>query len=167
MILLFNQYSVLLRQKENKMARKELVNLLEKNILLFAKLSERINRSFIDFGEYSRTQVQLLVRLYLGGKTRLKDLAERELISAPNLCAAFKKMEANGLVLRVEDENDRRNMWYSVTEHGARTAIKFVGMFHQAVATMFKDIDKNDEDELVASLKSMHDILLKMEAKNA
>ncbi len=33
------------------MVRKELVSLLEKNILLFAKLSERINRDMISFGD--------------------------------------------------------------------------------------------------------------------
>ena len=67
------------------MVRKELVSLLEKNILLFGKLSERIHRGQIQFDEYSRQQVQFLVRLYLGGKTRLKDIAAREFVPTPNL----------------------------------------------------------------------------------
>ena len=149
------------------MIRKELVGLLEKNILLFAKLSERINRGQIDFGEYSRQQAQILIRLYLSGKTRLKDLAAREFVPAPNLCTAFRKMEADGIVLREVDENDRRNTWYSVTERGAAVATKFIDMFHQAIAGIFKDIDKNDEEELIKSFKTMNNILMKMELKNA
>ena len=149
------------------MIRKELVSLLEKNILLFAKLSERINRDMINFGDYSRQQAQFLIRLYLGGRVRLKDLAAREFLPAPNLCAAFRKMEHDGLVLRTVDEDDRRNTWYSVTESGAAVATKFIDMFHNAIATIFKDIDKNDEDELIKSFKTMNGILMKMESKNA
>lgn len=149
------------------MVRKELISLLEKNILLFAKLSERINRAQIDFGVYSRTQVQLLVRLYIGGRTRLKDLSVRELVPAPNLCSAFRKMESDGIVLREVDENDRRNVWYSVTEQGAKIATKFIEMFHNAVAAIFKDIDKADEEKLIESFKTMNAILVKMENKNA
>lgn len=149
------------------MVRKELVGIFQKDVLLFAKLSERINRDLIDFGEYSKAQVHLLIRLYLGGRIRLKDLAEREFVSAPNLCAGLKKMEAKGLVLRSEDETDRRNMWYTVTDEGRRVAIKFVGMLNKAIEIIFKDIDKDDEAELIRSLKSIHDIFVKMELKNA
>lgn len=149
------------------MVRKELINLLEKNILLFAKLSERINRDMISFGDYSRQQAQFLIRLYLGGRVRLKDLAAREFLPAPNLCAAFRKMERDGLVLRTVDENDRRNTWYSVTDQGVALATKFIEMFHNAISTIFKDIDKNDEEELIKSFKTMNGILTKMENKNA
>ena len=149
------------------MVRKELVSLLEKNILLFAKLSERINRDMVNFGDYSRQQAQFLIRLYLGGRVRLKDLAAREFLSAPNLCAAFRKMERDGLVLRTVDEDDRRNTWYAVTDSGAALATKFIDMFHNAIATIFKDIDKGDEEELIKSFKTMNGILMKMESKNA
>ncbi|MBQ7185512.1 MAG: winged helix-turn-helix transcriptional regulator [Alphaproteobacteria bacterium] len=149
------------------MVRKELVSLLEKNILLFGKLSERIHRGQIQFDEYSRQQVQFLVRLYLGGKTRLKDIAAREFVPTPNLCTAFRKLERDGLVLRVVDESDRRNTWYSVTDAGARVANKFIDMFHDAVAAVFKDINKADEDELIKAFKSINTIFLKMESKNA
>ena len=149
------------------MVRKELISLLQKNILLFAKLSERINRDMVNFGGYSRQQAQFLIRLYLGGRVRLKDLAAREFLPAPNLCAAFRKMERDGLVLRVVDEDDRRNTWYSVTDAGAAAAMKFLEMFHQAIAEIFKDIDKDDEEKLIDSFKTMNGILMNMESKNA
>ncbi|MBO4480001.1 MAG: MarR family transcriptional regulator [Alphaproteobacteria bacterium] len=149
------------------MVRKELISLLEKNIILFAKLSERINRANLDFGNYSRAQVQLLVRLYVSGRTRLKDLAAREFVPAPNLCAAFRKMERDGIVLRAVDENDRRNTWYSVTDKGAKLATHFIDMFHHAISIIFKDINKDDEEKLINSFKTMNAILVKMENKNA
>ncbi len=97
----------------------------------------------------------------------MKDLAAREFLPAPNLCAAFRKMERDGLVLRTVDENDRRNTWYSVTDRGVALATKFIEMFHNAISTIFKDIDKNDEEELIKSFKTMNGILTKMENKNA
>lgn len=149
------------------MAHKELVALVWKNVLSFAKLSERINRSQMSFNDYSRTQMQLLIRLYLGGRVRLKDLAAREFVPAPNLCTAFRKMEHDGFVVRTVDEQDRRNTWYSVSERGACVAGEIIEMLHNAIASMFKDIDKKDEEELVRSLKSMNEILSKMESENA
>ena len=150
-----------------KMAHKELASWMWKNVLAFAKLSERINRSQMSFNDYSRTQMQLLIRLYLGGRVRLKDLAAREFVPAPNLCTAFRKMERDGLVIRAVDEDDRRNTWYSVSERGATIAADIIEMLHNAICEMFKDIDKKDEEELIRSFKSMNDILLKMENKNA
>ena len=149
------------------MVRKELISLMEKNIVLFGKLSERLHRDQVRFDEYSRQQVQFLVRLYLGGKTRLKDLAAREFIPAPNLCTMFRKLERDGLVLRVVDDDDRRNTWYSVTDAGAKVANKFIDMFHNAVAAVFKDISKSDEDELIKAFKSINTIFVKMESENA
>lgn len=149
------------------MVRKELVSLLSKNILLFVKLSERINRGQLDFGGYSRQQARFLMRLYLYGRTRLKDFAASEFLPAPNLCAAFRKMERDGLILRTVDENDRRNTWYSVTDMGGELAVRFIDRFHNAVATVFKNIDKTEEDELIKAFKVMNDILVKMESKNA
>jgi hypothetical protein len=46
-------------------------------------------------------------------------------------------------------------------------ATKFIEMFHNAISTIFKDIDKNDEEELIKSFKTMNGILTKMENKNA
>ena len=109
----------------------------------------------------------MLVRLYFGGRIRLKDLAAREFLPAPNLCTAFRKMERDGIVSRTVDENDRRNTWYSVTEKGAKLANHFIDMFHNAIAIIFKDINKDDEDKLIDAFKVMNTILLKMESKNA
>ena len=149
------------------MIRKELIDLLEKNILLCAKMSEKIKRGHEVLDGFTRQQVQLIVKLYINGRVKLKDLAASEFVPAPNLCTAFKRLENDGFVLREVDENDRRNTWYSVKENGARVAKKFINMFHRAIAIMFKEIDSDDEEKLIDAFKSMTEILVKMELKNA
>jgi DNA-binding MarR family transcriptional regulator len=54
-----------------------------------------------------------------------------------------------------------------VTEHGADVAKRFIEMFRSAIATLFKDIDKIDEEILIKAFKSVNEILMKMELKNA
>ena len=149
------------------MVKKELISLFEKNVLLFAKLSEKINRDQIHFGGYSKQQMQFLVRLYIGGRQRLKDKAAREFIPAPNLCTMFKKLERDGLVSREIDENDRRNTWYSVTDAGAGLARDVIATLHVAMGVIFQGLSKQDEEDLISAFNSINKIFSKLEAPNA
>lgn len=107
------------------------------------------------------------MRLYNGGRARLKDIARREGLTTPNLCAVFRKLEAKGLVSRMIDESDRRNTWYSVTSAGADMATGAIEMFRALIAKMFADISRSDEVEMISALKTINSILTKMELNNA
>ncbi len=150
------------------MPRKEFVHLFESNITILDRLADRLKKEpnvFDDNLPYQ--QARVLVRLYNGGPAMLKDIARREQITTPNLCAAFRKLEAAGLVLRTIDDNDRRNTWYAVTEHGAEMAKASIEKFRVAIETVFHDIESDDERALIAALKTINGVLSKMENKNA
>ena len=68
---------------------------------------------------------------------------------------------------RAEDKQDHRNMWYCVTEYGKHVAIHFIEMLHRAIDTIFKDINKDDEMELIGALKSIHNIFMNMGGRHA
>ena len=104
------------------MARKEFVRLMEENIWMLDRIADKLRLERVDSTGYPRQMMSILVRLHNGGRARLKDIARREHVSAPNLCATFRKLEADGLVVRVVDENDRRNTWYGVSDAGAKLA---------------------------------------------
>lgn len=149
------------------MARKEFVQLLESNILILDKLAGRLHREkHFELG-VPYQQLRVLVRLYTGGRARLKDIARREEITTPNLCATFRKLEREGLVLRTIDENDRRNTWYSVTERGGALANQAMEIFRADIAAMFATLNREDEVILTAALKQLNSILTKMEKKDA
>ena len=86
------------------MAHKEFVKLFESNILLFDKLADRLKRAPSVLAGYPRQQLSILVRLHIGGPALLKEIARREMVTAPNLCATFRKLERDGLVSRRIDE---------------------------------------------------------------
>lgn len=149
------------------MARKEFINLLEANIFILDRLSDKLKRYPVVFAGYPRQQLSILVRLHMGGPAKLKDIARREMVTAPNLCAAFRKLERDGLVLRKIDENDRRNTWYSVTKAGEKVANQAIESMRNTIEMLFSKLSRSDEDSLTKSLKTINGILTKMELSNA
>ena len=148
------------------MARKEFVKLMEQNIWTLDKIADKLRLGRVDTTGYPRQQMSILVRLHNGGRAKLKDIARREHVSAPNLCAAFRKLEKDGLVIRTADEDDRRNTWYCVSESGAELAMRAMELFRTGVEKVFANISREDEMRLTQALRTMQDILKKVELNN-
>ncbi len=149
------------------MARKEFVKLFEQNILLFDRLSDKLKRAPAFLAGFPRQQLSVLVRLHLGGPDLLKEIARREMLTAPNLCAVFRKLEHDGLVARRIDEKDRRNTWYSVTDAGEKVATQAMDVMRDAISNLFAGISREDELALTGAMKTINDILTRMEIANA
>lgn len=145
------------------MARKEFIRLFESNILILDKLADRLKRAPHIRTGYPRNQLMVLVRLSMGGRARLKDIARREMVPTPNLCATFRKLEQDGMVARTVDEHDRRNTWYSCTPAGEDIARQAMEVFREDIAHMFENISREDEEVLTGALKTMNNVLTKME----
>lgn len=149
------------------MPRKEFVRLMEENVMTLNRLGEKLKIEPGVIADYPRQQLTTLVRLNIGGRAKLKDIARREGITPPNLCATFRKLEKDCLVERTIDENDRRNTWYSVTPRGKEIASRVMEKFREGIEKLFSDIESEDEKRLTAAMKTMNEILTKMEIKNA
>lgn len=148
------------------MARKEFVRLMEESIWTLDKIADRLRLERVDSTGYPRQLMSILVRLHNGGRARLKDIARREHVSAPNLCAAFRKLESDGLVVRTIDEDDRRNTWYCVSDTGSKLARDAMDLFRDGIERVFAGVSSADEIRLTDALRTMHEILKKVELKN-
>ena len=148
------------------MPRKEFVNLIEQNIMILDWLAGRLEHRDAEHAvfvqEATRQQLKILVRLYVGGKARLKDIAARELVPASNLCSAFRRMEQEGLVQREIDESDRRNTWYSVSPAGAQAAKEALDQFRESIAKLFSGISRQEEAELTEALRKLNESLTRI-----
>ena len=149
------------------MTHTEVTNLMAENMRIMGRLSSRLNTSFEEFSKNSRQQMSVLVRLYLAGKIKLKDFANREVISTANLCSVFRKLEQDKLVIRSIDSVDHRDMWYEVTRAGKNLAEKLIDKFMVALEGLCKVLPKEDEDALAETVRVMNRILKKMELLNA
>ncbi|MBQ8041947.1 MAG: MarR family transcriptional regulator [Alphaproteobacteria bacterium] len=149
------------------MPRKEFVKLIEQNVWTLDRLADKLRLDRVETTGYPRQLMSILVRLHQGGRARLKDIARREHVSAPNLCAAFRKLERDGLVIRSIDEDDRRNTWYSVSDDGAAKAVLAMDLFRAGVEKVFAQISREDEARLTDAMRVMKEILQKVELNNA
>lgn len=145
------------------MARKEFVRLIEENMTIMDRLMDRTKSQMMRNAEYTRSQISVLVRLHMGGRALLKDIAYREYTTTPNLCATFKILEARGLVLREVDEKDRRNTWYSVTPAGAAVAKKMIAEFESYIGEVFAGLSRDDEEKLTNAMATINKVLSNME----
>ena len=145
------------------MARKEFIRLIEENMTIMDRLMDRMKSKMMKNMEYTRSQMSVLVRLHLGGRALLKDIAYREFTTTPNLCATFKILEARGLVLREVDEHDRRNTWYSVTPAGAEIAKKMIADFKGIIGEVFANLSNKDEEKLTDAMSTINKVLSNME----
>lgn len=149
------------------MTHAEVTELMAENMRIMGRFSSRLQPVWGVASKQSRQQMFVLVRLYLAGKIKLKDFAAREFISTANLCSVFRKLEADKLVIRTIDKNDHRDMWYEVTKSGRALAEKLIDKLMQGLEGLCKVLPSEDEDKLAETVKTMNDILKKMEALNA
>ena len=149
------------------MTHNEVTQLMAENMRIVGRLSSRLTPLFETVSKNSRQQMSVLVRLYLAGKIKLKDFANREVISTANLCSVFRKLEADKLVLRTIDETDHRDTWYEVTKSGKILAEKIIDKFMKGLESLCKVLPEEDEDALAETVKTMNGILKKMEKLNA
>ena len=149
------------------MTHAEVTNLMAENMRIMGRLSSRLNPIFEEVSKNSRQQMSVLVRLYLAGKIKLKDFANREVISTANLCGVFRKLEMERLVVRTVDNDDHRDTWYEVTKSGKALAEKLIDKFMTGLENLCKVLPAEDEDALAETVRTMNSILKKMELLNA
>ncbi len=148
------------------MSRKEFVTLLENNIWTLDRLADKLRLDRSEATGYPRQLLSILVRLHNGGRAKLKDIARREHVSTPNLCAAFRKLEHDGLVVRATDDEDRRNTWYCVSPRGAELSIRAMELFRDGAEKIFANISKDDEKRLTEALRTLNSVLENVELNN-
>lgn len=68
----------------------------------------------------SPEQVALLVSIKYSPGIGIKELADREKVSAPAMTTRVDRLERDGLVDRVQSEDDRRRVGITLTDEGQR-----------------------------------------------
>lgn len=149
------------------MTHAEITQLVSENAQILARLSRRLQSVFEYGSKKSRQQMSFLVRLYLTGKIKLKDFANREAISTAGLCGILRKLEQAKLVVRSEDPDDHRDVWYEVSKSGKNLAEKLIDKRVTALSELCKVLPEEDEARLAESIRTVNEVFKKMEALNA
>ena len=149
------------------MVRKEFIKLMEQNGLLLERILSKMHMYPSQLIGYSRQQLMVLTDLDTFGKLKLKEIAHHQCVPTPNLCIMFRKLEAEGLVARTVDNQDRRNTWYSVTPKGTKVVAQFRAAVFDAIEKLFQGLSAAEEKKLTQCLIGLNAILKHVEEQNA
>ncbi len=149
------------------MSKKEYINLIAENGMIMERMLARINQLPSQSIGYSRQQLGILVGLMASGKSKLKEIAHRNGMPTPNLCIMFRKLESDGLVMRMVDDDDRRNTLYSLTPHGKKVVNQFRDAVMDTIEFFCRNLTVADEKKLTEYLFGINKILKRVEEQNA
>ncbi|MBQ9540328.1 MAG: winged helix DNA-binding protein [Alphaproteobacteria bacterium] len=149
------------------MSKKEYINLIAENGMIMERMLARINQLPSQSIGYSRQQLGILVGLMASGKSKLKEIAHRNGMPTPNLCIMFRKLESDGLVMRMVDDEDRRNTLYSLTPRGKKIVNQFRDAVMDTIEFFCRNLTVADEKKLTEYLFGINKILKRVEEQNA
>lgn len=149
------------------MSKKEYINLIAENGMIMERMLARIHQLPSQSIGYSRQQLGILVGLMASGKSKLKEIAHRNGMPTPNLCIMFRKLESDGLVMRMVDDDDRRNTLYSLTPRGKKIVNQFRDAVMDTIEFFCRNLTVADEKKLTEYLFGINKILKRVEEQNA
>ena len=145
------------------MKQKKFIGLIEDHIMILGWISIRLKADPVSL-KYSNQHLKVLMRLYMGGRALLKDIAKQNDMSSSNLCIVLKHLEKDGLVAREQDKDDRRNTWYSVSSAGADIAEQGLVELRHRITELFSGLSKDDESRLTSALGVMNELFNKIKS---
>ena len=74
------------------------------------------------------------------GKLPQKDIAKKLGVKPPSITALLKKLEARGLIIRSQDDQDQRVSWITLSEEGKHYINKIKDMMKEMDEAMFQDV---------------------------
>lgn len=127
------------------------------NLVKTTKIFEEIFSKHYKKFDLSEPQFNVLYLLSLEEKgVTLSELGERMLVTRANITKLMDRMEASGLVQRIENEEDRRSVKAQLTDKGAELLDKIIP-FHVALSkeltSFLTDADKERANELLTKIQ--------------
>ncbi|CEN24902.1 MarR family transcriptional regulator [[Clostridium] sordellii] len=115
--------------------------------------------------DVNRTQLRALVFIKNNGEITMTDLCERLNIEKGSLTTMVDDLNKKGYLTRTRDSRDRRKYILNLTSEGDNRAKDFLEELGDKLEKKFLELDKNDREKFMVSIKNLEDILVKEEFK--
>lgn len=136
-----------------KMEDKELALLILQNLNLFDNLIKNIaGTGTKKIQKLTSKQFFTLEQVKKYDKIELKNLSKDLYVSTSSLCILLNKMVELGYVFREEDEKDRRNTFYGLTEEGKEVLKSEEDRIATSIANNMSSFDEKFKKSLEKSL---------------
>lgn len=116
---------------------------------------------FKDFhkGLLTKEQMGLMFCLQRHGKRPMHFFGEHLMISKPNLSVLVKKLEGEGLVERIPNEEDRREIYIDITNHGRNFLKRHQEEVKKILLERFEVFSDGEVDELTQMFERIQEIM--------
>lgn len=94
----------------------------------------------------SDAQLAVLADLRLNGRRTISALAERERVTAPSMTSTINRLEEQGLVVRIPDEDDRRRVHVDITDNGDAIVVETIRRRDKLLAEMLREVSYTEAE---------------------
>ncbi len=119
---------------------------------VFMRRSGRDFRGFMDETGLSFSQLNILMRLYHGGKCGVSEIGERLGITNAAASQSIDRLVNLGLIKRSEDPEDRRAKQLDLTQQGQALIEKGVEIRSQWIEGLTNALTSAQQDMIIAAL---------------
>lgn len=121
------------------------------------RLLRRLRRQDDKWG-LSAPRLSALSVVVFGGRVTLGDLARAEQVRPPTMTRLVQALEAERLVTRTADADDKRVMWIRATPRGRRLLLRGRKARVRALAESLRSLDKASVETLDRATSLLEDV---------
>ncbi|WP_214745215.1 MarR family winged helix-turn-helix transcriptional regulator [Exiguobacterium sp. s189] len=135
----------------------------------FVKLIPLIRRKLLRRSDFPQipnlnfSHFHLLMLIEDEGAVTNGRISETLSIAPPNVTPLITKLLNEGYITRVPDERDRRVIWNQLTEKGERILLERRDSFRRLFEERLAFLNEDETDSLIDSLKTLTEIVEKMD----
>lgn len=135
----------------------------------FVKLIPFIRRKLLRLSDFPQipnlnfSHFHLLMLIEDEGAVTNGRISETLSIAPPNVTPLITKLLNEGYITRVPDERDRRVIWNQLTEKGERILLERRDSFRRLFEERLAFLNEDETDRLIDSLKTLTEIVEKMD----
>ncbi len=128
-------------------------------------IHRRITESSLEKVGVFQGQHRILIKLSENKYHSQKEIAAAMKVSTATIAIALKKLEKNGYINKIVDEEDNRLNKIVITEKGKEAIEKSRKLFDDIDSTMFEGFSNEEKKNFVNMLERIEDNLLRYEEK--
>ncbi|MDA5836317.1 MarR family transcriptional regulator [Listeria monocytogenes] len=125
-------------------------------------LAKDITKVFPTFPENIRTShIYVLYTHYqLGREARVSDIANKILITLPNITKLVNELETKGLVQKTPDKMDKRVILVKMTDEGYNLLDKYYLKYKRKIAEQLEKVDSKKYELMIDSIKELNTVFI-------
>lgn len=123
-------------------------------------LAKDTTKIYPAFPEKIKTsQIYVLYALYqLGREARVSDIANKILITLPNITKLVNELETMGFVIKTPEKTDKRVTLVKMTDEGFNLLDKYYLKYKRKIAEQLEKVDSKKFELMVDSIKELNTV---------